>query len=79
MAVTIAVARAARLVPDWRFLIFGQDGGRFAELEGLFRSGGGEKMHRARDDPGPTGLVARAQSCAGVTVEDTQRTARCPP
>jgi hypothetical protein len=36
----------------------GGDGGRLAERQGLLGRGGGEQLHRPRDDASPAGLVA---------------------
>ena len=42
---------------------------QFAQFEDLFRIGGGKKVHAPGDYSGPAGLVAGAQTSAGVAVK----------
>src|SRR5215471_383145 len=45
------------------------DGCRLAQIEELLGRAGGEQMHAAGDDPGPAGLMARAEAGSVVAVE----------
>ena len=50
-------------------LLHFHDPGHLAELEELLGRAGREQMHATGDDPGPSGLVARAEAGSVVAVE----------
>src|SRR5689334_19882921 len=58
----------ARGLQTFHTLDFGERG-LLAHLQHLLGRGGGEEMHEPGDDPGPAGLVARAEAGAVVAVE----------
>src|SRR5262245_6627242 len=68
MSASFAAARRPRRPAALRRLCL-HDGGRLAHLEELLGRTGGEQVHAAGDDPGPAGLMARAEPGAVVAVE----------
>src|SRR5215467_9021595 len=64
----LAAARRGRGFGAARRLDLGDDG-LLANVEQLLGGGGREQVHGARDDPGPSGLMARPEAGTVVAVE----------